>query len=187
MDDIVEFLQAVRRHWGSLVTGGALIGILGIWQGVGHSVKPWVYWTIGAVGLAIAFFFSWLDEHKALQIAREKTDELQARLDAIPLKLQIEIVDVFHRRSKETHVYWNADIFLYVCVNPESPQSIAVNYCLDLIAPTMTLHTTQIADIDLWVKTKKTTAANHDFYGQNPEPLYRLNPLPGLLVPRPCK
>ncbi len=58
------------------MTGGALIGFLGFWQGVGHHVPSSVYWVIGVVGLFIAFYRAWLYEHNANQALAQgrKTD-----------------------------------------------------------------------------------------------------------------
>jgi hypothetical protein len=46
----VEFANELRKQWGTLVTSGALIGSLSIWQGLGHPVRhvfigQWYYWA----------------------------------------------------------------------------------------------------------------------------------------------
>ncbi len=35
----LQFVNDVRKHWGILVTSGAAIGALGIWQSTGHFVR----------------------------------------------------------------------------------------------------------------------------------------------------
>jgi hypothetical protein len=60
-----DFVFAVARHWGSLVSGGFLIGVLGIFQGTGHAVPAWVYWLVAIVALFVACFRAWLEERKA--------------------------------------------------------------------------------------------------------------------------
>ena len=60
----LEFFNAVRRHWGSLVTSGAGIGVLGIWQSTGHFVSHSVYWSVAVIGLVVAFYRTWFDEHQ---------------------------------------------------------------------------------------------------------------------------
>ena len=34
-----KFADAIRKHWGGLVSSGALIGALSLWQSTGHIVK----------------------------------------------------------------------------------------------------------------------------------------------------
>jgi hypothetical protein len=53
------FLNSVRKHWGSLVTSGSIIGVLSIWQGTGHSVRAWIYWLVAILGFTIACFQTW--------------------------------------------------------------------------------------------------------------------------------
>ncbi len=57
------------------MTSGALIGVLGIWQGLGHHVRPFVYWIIGIGGLVFAFYRAWQDEHDALLKTRKQLSE----------------------------------------------------------------------------------------------------------------
>lgn len=64
-----QFLRAVIRHWGALVSGGAIIGFLGVWQGVGHRVSPTVYWIIAIVGIFVACYLAWNEERAAKEKA----------------------------------------------------------------------------------------------------------------------
>ena len=64
MSSPVEFVRAVFKHWGVLVTSGAGIGALGIWQGTGHFTPHWVYWLVAAIGLIGASYKAWLSEHQ---------------------------------------------------------------------------------------------------------------------------
>jgi hypothetical protein len=34
----LKFLTAVLKHWGVIVTGGMVIGLLSLWQNTGHVV-----------------------------------------------------------------------------------------------------------------------------------------------------
>jgi hypothetical protein len=68
---ISRFCRAVVRHWGSLVTSGAIIGGIGIWQSTGHHVPGNAYWAIAVVGLFIAFYLAWREE----RIAKEQATE----------------------------------------------------------------------------------------------------------------
>ena len=65
MSFVFQFLRAVIRHWGALVTGGAIIGFLGIWQGTGHPVSPTVYWIVAIVGIFVACYLAWNEEREA--------------------------------------------------------------------------------------------------------------------------
>ncbi len=79
------FLKAVGKHWGSIVTGGMAMGLLGIWQGVGHPIKPWVYWLIAIVGLAIAFYRAWLDQYQKVDAIEAARSEIERKyLDERP-------------------------------------------------------------------------------------------------------
>jgi hypothetical protein len=62
MPRIGQFIYAVAKHWGVLVTGGTIIGLLGIWQGMGHLLRPWVYGIVAIVALLLAFFKAWNDQ-----------------------------------------------------------------------------------------------------------------------------
>jgi hypothetical protein len=74
---IWQFCQSVLRHWGTLVTGGAIIGGIGIWQGSGNAVNPWVYWTIAIIALVIACFKTWNDQVDIAQKAVAAKDALE--------------------------------------------------------------------------------------------------------------
>jgi hypothetical protein len=68
ISNIFQFTRAVVRHWGALVSGGALIGFLGIWSGTGHQVPPFVYWIVAVIGIFVACYQAWNEE----RIAKEK-------------------------------------------------------------------------------------------------------------------
>jgi len=68
LSSVFQFLRAVIRHWGALVSGGAIIGFLGIWQGTGHQVSPTVYWIVAIVGIFVACYLAWNEE----RVAKEK-------------------------------------------------------------------------------------------------------------------
>jgi hypothetical protein len=68
VSSVLQFLRAVIRHWGAIVSGGAIIGFLGIWQGTGHPVSPTVYWIVAIVGIFVACYLAWNE----LGVAKEK-------------------------------------------------------------------------------------------------------------------
>ena len=72
MPKLRDFIVVVVRHWGSLVTGGVLIGVLGLWQNTGHSVPPTLYWAIALSALLLAGYKAWNDKAKALYAATQQ-------------------------------------------------------------------------------------------------------------------
>lgn len=86
MRHILAHLNALRKHWGTLASGGAIIGGLGIWQGTGHTVPGWIYWTIALVDLLIAAFLAWRDQLSAAEGHLRQVAELEKRIyDGRPL------------------------------------------------------------------------------------------------------
>jgi hypothetical protein len=81
----LRWLNSVRRHWGSLVTSGAIIGTLGIWQGSGHYVRPSVYWMVGTVGLVAASYRAWSEGHDA-RLKLESENDLRAQQERTKAK-----------------------------------------------------------------------------------------------------
>jgi hypothetical protein len=69
VSSVFQFLRAVIRHWGALVSGGAIIGFLGIWQGTGHPVSPTVYWIVAIVEIFVACYLTWNEERVATEKA----------------------------------------------------------------------------------------------------------------------
>ena len=78
MKDIVAFLNALRVHWGSLVTGGMVIGLLSTWQNTGHAAVPWIYWAVALLGFVGACFFAWRDEARKTEEYRLKCEVAEA-------------------------------------------------------------------------------------------------------------
>jgi hypothetical protein len=42
-----------------------MIGAQSVWQSIGHTVKPAVYWTIALVGFVFAAYRSWNDRFRS--------------------------------------------------------------------------------------------------------------------------
>ena len=51
------------------MTGGFFIGLVGIWQETGHTVRPGLYWGIALVALFIAFYKARAEERDAKEEA----------------------------------------------------------------------------------------------------------------------
>jgi L-cysteine desulfidase len=58
----VRFLNSVRKHLVILITSGTIIAALGIWQGTGHHVWPWVYWAVVIGGFGWACYQTWQEQ-----------------------------------------------------------------------------------------------------------------------------
>lgn len=76
----LEFADQLRKQWGTIVTSGAFIGGLGIWQGLGHPVAHGFYWGVALVGFVTASYRAWLRESERLEA--EKLES--ARLRSVP-------------------------------------------------------------------------------------------------------
>ena len=72
MSSLFEFIKAVLKHWGILVTSGVGIGALGIWQGTGHYIPHWVYWSVAAIGLVGACYKAWDAERQQVETLAER-------------------------------------------------------------------------------------------------------------------
>ena len=96
----VIFGDAVRRQWGTLVTGGAIIGALGIWQGTGHTLPSGVYWVVGVAGLAFSFYRAWLEQHTEVERLRNENDDRKPRL-----RLKLESTLYVYDKEKDLTVF----------------------------------------------------------------------------------
>ncbi len=66
MSSTLSFLYAVGSNWGALVTGGVLIGILGVFERWRNRPLSWrAYRWIAAGAVFVACYFAWLAEHDA--------------------------------------------------------------------------------------------------------------------------
>jgi len=91
-DDVGEYLLALRRHWGPIVSG-AVLGIASYVYGVekNRAIPPNVYLLILVGAAIIAGFLAWRDEYKGRNDAEQLCDNLmraarddpRANLDAL--------------------------------------------------------------------------------------------------------
>lgn len=72
---IAAFSRSVAHYWGTLVTGGVVIGLLGIWQGTGHFVWTFCYSIIALTSFFIACFKAWNEKEELLQSQAPKVME----------------------------------------------------------------------------------------------------------------
>jgi hypothetical protein len=97
---IVGFVRAVGRHCGVLLTGGVLLGGVAIWQRIGHTVRPSVYWSIATITLFIAFVRAWNDQLNAAEQIRSELVVLQSRIEKLEGPADRPLLS-FHRWGQE--------------------------------------------------------------------------------------
>jgi hypothetical protein len=102
---ILQFIRAIVRHWGALVTGGALIGIVGIWQGTGHAVSPTIYWVVAILGIIGACYLAWNEERDAKTKAISERDEARKEIVDLKAKLSFQRPDFFLETGSGTAMY----------------------------------------------------------------------------------
>jgi hypothetical protein len=61
------FIRSVAQFWGTLVTGGLIMGCLGLWQGTKHPVPSFIYWIIGIGAFFLACFKAWNEKLDLLE------------------------------------------------------------------------------------------------------------------------
>ncbi len=98
---IFRFVREVLRHWGALVTSGAIIGTISIWQATGHRVNGGVYWAVAIVGAFIAFYRAWTEE----RVAKEKAIAI-ARPSGTTTTEWKDVADRFERQSNFVSAQW---------------------------------------------------------------------------------
>jgi hypothetical protein len=72
---LYKFVSAVLQKWAVLVTGGVIIGAVGIYQATGHPVKPWLYKAIATIALVVAFFKTWDDQYALAEVEKTKNEK----------------------------------------------------------------------------------------------------------------
>src|ERR1051325_1121918 len=85
-----EFSKSVAQYWGALLTGGVLIALLQLWQGLGHTVWRYVNCGVALVMFFVATFLSWrkeyiLREELELELALAKQHFLKKEITDLPV------------------------------------------------------------------------------------------------------
>ena len=84
---IWRFICAVFRHWVSLMTGGAIVLALVLYERItGTEVALSIYWAIAAFTVLAATFMAWRDEHVGRETVQKQLDDREKRR-AIRLEL----------------------------------------------------------------------------------------------------
>lgn len=81
MGSFLSFLIAVASNWGTLVTGGVLIGLLGVFERWRNRPLAWrAYRWIAAGAVFVACYFAWSTEHDARVLAEHNLKAAEAKL-----------------------------------------------------------------------------------------------------------
>jgi hypothetical protein len=87
ISSIMEFVSAVVRHWKAFITSSIIAALLWWLQGVGWlAPRHWVVWSVALLGLLVACYQAWLDEHQRL-------GERLAALEKCLCDEYVEIID----------------------------------------------------------------------------------------------
>jgi hypothetical protein len=89
--NIVQFINAVLRHWGALLTGGIPLALLWLYQGQGHPIPQWLYGAAGILAFLPAAFLAW-DEQRE-NAAKFETQLRRADCEAPQLVLVWDYTD----------------------------------------------------------------------------------------------
>jgi hypothetical protein len=72
---IVQFVSEMCRTWGALVTGGFLVGLIGVWLLTGHILPPKIGWVVCIGGIIVATFQMWNRQVDATQKGQQDLDQ----------------------------------------------------------------------------------------------------------------
>ncbi|HKV93107.1 MAG TPA: hypothetical protein VJW20_11230 [Candidatus Angelobacter sp.] len=78
------FTQSVANYWGSLVTGGITIGLLGVWQQTGHHVWTFSYWVVAVIAFFVACFKAWNVKAEQVEAYGFSTKESELLVQPFP-------------------------------------------------------------------------------------------------------
>jgi hypothetical protein len=131
--DLLLWISSIADHWGSLVTGGALVGLLALLkEHIPHYLKWATALRIGVAFLLFAIFQSWEQEYKS-RIGREK--DLVSSNHTIDLMKQ----DFRFESQRLTSICDTRDAVNQTLQNQNRSQQGTINGCLSqairLIAP----------------------------------------------------
>lgn len=75
--DLARFTIAVARHWGILVTGGFIVGLIALVERVsGKAISGWPLWLALGMSLFLASFLAWRDERQVISTLNKTLEDL---------------------------------------------------------------------------------------------------------------
>ena len=105
-------MRQLGKHWIGLV--GAAVGsaALAVFQGLtGKTVPPLVYLVVIVGGVAIASFFAWREQYRAVERAKDEVRELTAKLEARSAPTtEIEFPTVTLKDSYQSEINFEANV-----------------------------------------------------------------------------
>lgn len=72
MRDVVGFLKAAWAEWITLLTGGSVVGVLGVWERLRSPIPPTAYWLVILGFLLMACFRAWRRERDRVAAAEAR-------------------------------------------------------------------------------------------------------------------
>ena len=111
---------------------------------VGVIPQKTLFWSFLWLAFVISASALWALE-------RKKCRTLERALDEILPEVIIKIQELFHRRA-ESHLYWNADIFVLASAHLKKRESLVVQYRLEAIWKGRTTECSRVDDVDLWCR-----------------------------------
>jgi hypothetical protein len=116
-----EFVVAVLRQWGALVTGGFVVALIGVYEHAsGRPIAGGLFWIAVIMSLLVAFFVVWRKERltvERLSRGREVRDYLSRSLTAIDKFIrvlndphQIVPIDRINEWEVETRIFLRQNV-----------------------------------------------------------------------------
>ncbi len=157
---ILAFLAAVVHHWEALLTGGAIVALLGVWTYTGHTVQPLIHWCAVALALLPSCFQAWKEQRDRAELAEQRTAELAGRPD---LSLRCAAVKPAKVDAKESGAVRAETTYGFTVRNSGSVQ--AVNVSIDgIVLPMSKSPQRNMGDLASWFRGQ----ANAEPGGQRP-------------------
>jgi hypothetical protein len=120
LSHVWEFIIAVGRRWGVLVTGGFIVGLISVYEHwSGRPIAGRLFWSVIVISLLAAFFSAWRQERltfEGFKSRREVCDYLSRSLIVID-KFTRVINDPHQEVPIERINEWEAETVAYLRKN----------------------------------------------------------------------
>jgi hypothetical protein len=92
MKDLTGFLKAVWAEWITLLTGGSIVAVLGLWERLRSPIPPAAYWLVVLAFLVMASFRAWRQE-------RHRATSAESRIFQGRPQVALEYSRVYHQQG----------------------------------------------------------------------------------------